>query len=81
MGQWGDGEMGNSPAPTPLGEWGLGAVGRWGDGEWGECVEALCAASCDDNEGRFNFSYQLVSTRFVSKIERIDTSISILSPM
>jgi hypothetical protein len=25
--------------------------------EWGECVEALCAASRDDNEGRFNFSY------------------------
>ncbi|WP_157226349.1 hypothetical protein [Fischerella muscicola] len=27
--------MGNSPAPTPLREWGLGAVGRWGDGEMG----------------------------------------------
>ncbi|MBD2434742.1 MULTISPECIES: hypothetical protein [Fischerella] len=27
--------MGNSPAPTPPREWGLGAVGRWGSGEVG----------------------------------------------
>ncbi|WP_162140423.1 MULTISPECIES: hypothetical protein [Fischerella] len=27
--------MGNSPAPTPPREWGLGAVGRWGGGEMG----------------------------------------------
>jgi len=25
-----DGELGD---PTPLREWGLGAIGRWGDGE------------------------------------------------
>jgi len=64
-------------------EWGSqrGLVGFQQTATGVECVEALCAASRDDNEGRFNFSYQLVSTRFVSKIERIDTSISILSPM
>ncbi|WP_315789217.1 HhoA/HhoB/HtrA family serine endopeptidase [Fischerella sp. JS2] len=28
MGRLGDGELG---APTPLGEWGLGAMGRWGE--------------------------------------------------
>ncbi|MBD2429736.1 MULTISPECIES: hypothetical protein [Fischerella] len=26
-------ENGELGAPTPLGEWGLGAMGRWGDGE------------------------------------------------
>jgi NAD(P)H-hydrate epimerase len=30
VGRWGDGEMGNSPAPTTDREWGLGAMGRWG---------------------------------------------------
>ncbi|WP_315789621.1 heavy metal translocating P-type ATPase [Fischerella sp. JS2] len=36
IGRWGDGELG---APTPLGEWGLGAMERWGDGEIGRLGE------------------------------------------